>query len=237
MGASHHANGQRNLTRTFTALAQDAAKSNAGNLSLVVSSFGASYDCGMSEALSASDRPQLTMDTTNNTAATSGATVSTDLPVEDGAPWMKADFLLQAVTTPTLSYAMNTGTDVEIQLSNDADWRSKATKQLALLDMWSTFASTGTSGAYDLPSSLALVNGTTMHMRIRAVDSNDQWGPWDSTSFMLPTHNVVDNGDGTATMTFGPTDTGARIEFPSTLPSVRPAKRSRTATPPPSRPA
>ena len=52
-----------------------------------------------------------------------------------------------------------------------------------------------------------------MHMRIRAVDSNDQWGPWDSTSFMLPTHNVVDNGDGTATMTFGPTDTGLESNF------------------------
>ena len=143
--------GNGTLTLNVTALAQDAAKNNAGNLSLVVSSFGASYDCGMSEALSASERPQLTMDTTNNTAATSGATVSTDLPVEDGAPWMEADFLLQAVTTPTLSYDQNTGTDVEIQLSNDADWRSESDEAWHFSTLWSTFASTGTSGAYDLP--------------------------------------------------------------------------------------
>ena len=38
----------------------------------------------------------------------------------------ESDFLLQAVTTPTLSYDQNTGTDVEIQLSNDADWRSES---------------------------------------------------------------------------------------------------------------
>ncbi|RJU93432.1 MAG: hypothetical protein DWC03_04900 [Candidatus Poseidoniales archaeon] len=205
--------GNGTLTLNVTSLAQNAARSNAAYLSLVVASYGASYDCAMSEALSASDRPQLTMDTTNNTAATSGATVSTDLPVEDGAPWMEADFLLQAVTTPVLSYDFNTGADVEIQLSNDADWRSETDEAWHFSTLWSTFASTGTSGAYNLPSSLALENGTTMHMRVRAVDTNDQWGPWDSTSFLLPTHNVVDNGDGTATMTFGPTDTGLEQNF------------------------
>lgn len=205
--------GNGTLSLNVTTLAQNAARSNAGNLSLVVSSFGATYDCAMSEASNASNRPRLSMDTTNNTAATSGATVSTDLPVEDGAPWMKADFLLQPVTTPSLSYDLNTGTDVEIQLSNDAEWRSETDEAWHFSTLWSTFSSTGTSGVYNLPSSLALANGTTMHMRVRAVDSNDQWGAWDSTSFLLPTHNVVDNGDGTATMTFGPTDTGLEQNF------------------------
>ena len=97
---------------------------------------------------------------------------------------------------------------MEIQLSNEADWRSETDADWHFSTLWSTFASTGTSGSFNLPSTLALVNGTTMHMRIRAVDSGDQWGPWDSTSFLLPTLNVVDNGDGTASMTFGPTDTG-----------------------------
>ena len=205
--------GNGTLTLNVTSIAQQAARSNSAYLSIVVASHGATYDCGMSEAVSASNRPQLTMDTTNGTAATSGATVSTDLPVEDGAPWMLSDFLLQAVSTPTLSYDLNTGTDVEIQLSNDEDWRSETDEAWHFSTLWSTFASTGTTGAYNLPTSLALTNGTTMHMRVRAVDSNDQWGPWDSTSFLLPTHNVVDNGDGTATMTFGPTDTGLEHDF------------------------
>ena len=52
-----------------------------------------------------------------------------------------------------------------------------------------------------------------MHMRVRSIDANDQWGPWEQTSFLLPTLDVVDNGDGTATMTFSPTDTGLEHDF------------------------
>ncbi len=205
--------GNGTLTLNITSIAQQAARSNAPYLSVVVASFGAAYDCAMSEAVTAADRPELTLDTTSNTAATAGSIVSTDLPIDDGAPWMETSFLLQPVTTPTLSYAQNNGTDVEIQLSNDPEWRSQTDDEWHFSTLWSTFSSTGTSGAFNLPSSLALTNGTTMHMRVRSVDANDQWGPWDSTSFLLPTLNVVDNGDGTATMTFSPTDTGLEQDF------------------------
>ena len=205
--------GNGTLTLNVTSIAQEAARSNAAYVSVLVASFGETYDCAMSESIVAADRPLLTMDVTSGQSATSGATVSTDLPVEDGMPWMESSFLLQPVTTPTLAYEFNTGTDVEIQLSNEADWRSETDADWHFSTLWSTFASTGTSGSFNLPSTLALVNGTTMHMRIRAVDSGDQWGPWDSTSFLLPTLNVVDNGDGTASMTFGPTDTGLENNF------------------------
>ena len=205
--------GNGTLTLNVTSIAQQAARTNAAYLSVIVASFGATYDCSMSEDTVAANRPELTLDVSTGTAATIGATVSTDLPVDDGAPWMEADFLLQPVTTPTLSYAMNTGTDVEIQLSNAEDWRSSTDEAWHFSTLWSTFASTGTTGAYNLPSNLALTNGSTMHMRVRAVDSNDQWGAWDSTSFLLPNLNVVDNGDGTATMTLGPTDTGLEQDF------------------------
>ena len=110
--------GNGTLTLNVTSIAQQAARTNSAYLSVIVASFGATYDCSMSEDTVAANRPELTLDVSTGTAATSGATVSTDLPVDDGAPWMEADFLLQPVTTPTLSYAMNTGTDVEIQLSN-----------------------------------------------------------------------------------------------------------------------
>ncbi len=205
--------GNGTLSLNVTSIAQQSARSNLPYLSVVVSSFGASYDCGMSESLNPVERPRLLMDTTNGTAATSGATVSTALPVEDGEPWMKSDFLLQAVTTPLLSYDANTGTDVEIQLSNDEQWRSETDEDWHFSTLWSTFTSTGTTGSYVLPSSLSLSNGTTMHMRVRAVDTSGQWGPWETTSFLLPAHNVVDNGDGTATMTFGPTATGLEDDF------------------------
>ena len=205
--------GNGTLTLNVTSIAQQAARSNSAYLSVIVASFGATYDCSMSEDTVAANRPELTLDVSAGSAATSGATVSTDLPVDEGAPWMESDFLLQPVTTPALSYAMNSGTDVEIQLSNADDWRSATDEAWHFSTLWSTFASTGTSGAYNLPSNLALTNGTAMHMRVRAVDSNDQWGAWDSTSFLLPNLNVVDNGDGTATMTLGPTDTGLEQDF------------------------
>ena len=115
--------GNGTLTLNVTSLAQHAARSNAPYLSVILASYGAEYACAMSESIVAADRPTLNIDATTGTAASAGATVSTDLPVPDGAPWMEADFLLKPVTTPVLSYAMNNGTDVEIQLSNSAEWR------------------------------------------------------------------------------------------------------------------
>ena len=200
------------LSLNVTSLAQHAARSNASYLSIIVSSLGATYTCDLSETTTSGNEPSLVLDTTTGAAST-GASVEADLPIADGAPWMESDFLLKPVTTPRLSYANNSGQDVEIQLSNSEDWRSETDEDWHFSTLWDTFASTGTTGAFDVPSSLALVNGTTMQMRIRAVDSNGQWGSWDTTSFMLPTLNVVDNGDGTATITLEPADTGLEDDF------------------------
>ena len=200
------------LSLNVTSLAQAAARSNSNYLSVVVASFGAAYTCDLSESSTAANRPALVVDTSSGAASTGGS-VSPDLPVADGAPWMESDFLLTPVTTPTLSYASNTGQEVEMQLSNDATWRSSSDEAWHFSTLWSSFSTSGATGSYTLPSSLALVNGTTMHMRVRAMDSNDQWGAWDETSFLLPALDVVDNGDGTATMTISPTDTGLEHDF------------------------
>src|SRR5210317_1639244 len=200
------------LSLNVTSLAQSAARANSAYLSVIVASVGATYSCAMSEATATSSRPQLVLDTSTG-AATSGATVVPDLPVDDGMPWMESDFLLTPVTTPTLSYASNTGQDVEMQLSNDADWLSSTDAEWHFSTLWSSFTTSGTAGSYALPSSLALVNGTTMYMRVRAVDANDQWGDWEETSFLLPALDVVDNGDGTATLTLAPAATGLAEDF------------------------
>ena len=200
------------LSLNVTSLAQSAARSNSNYLSVIVASLGVDYTCQLSETMNTGDRPELVLDTSTG-AASSGATVSPDLPIDDGAPWMESDFLLKPVTTPTLSYAANTGQDVEMQLSNSADWRSPTDEQWHFSTLWSSFTTSGTTGSYALPTSLSLTNGTTMHMRVRAVDANDQWGAWEETSFLLPTLDVVDNGDGTATLTFSPTETGLEHDF------------------------
>jgi len=204
--------GNGTLSLNVTSLAQSAARSNSNYLSVIVASLGVDYTCQLSETMNAGDRPELVLDTSTG-AASSGATVSPDLPIDDGAPWMESDFLLKPVTTPTLSYASNTGQDVEMQLSNSPDWRSPTDEAWHFSTLWSTFSTSGSTGSYALPTSLAMANGTTMYLRVRAVDTNDQWGAWEETSFLLPTLDVVDNGDGTASITFSPTDTGLEQDF------------------------
>ena len=204
--------GNGTIALNVTAMAQSSALNNNGNLSVIVSSLGATYGCSLSESSIAADRPELVMDT-SSAAPNNVPTIETDLPIADGSPWMQSDFLLTPVTTPSLSFANNTGSDVEIQLSNSEDWRSTTDLDWIFSTFDTTFASTGTSGYYDLPNSVSLTNGTTMHMRVRSVDSTGQVGPWDETSFLLPSLDVYDNGDGTATMTLLPTDVGLEDNF------------------------
>ena len=142
----------------------------------ILASYGAEYACAMSESIVAADRPTLNIDATTGTAASAGATVSTDLPVPDGAPWMEADFLLKPVTTPVLSYAMNNGTDVEIQLSNSAEWRSSSDLAWHFSTLWSSFASTGTTGSYVLPRPWPWRTAPPCTC-VRSVDANDSGVP------------------------------------------------------------
>ena len=207
-----HVTGNGTVALNVTSIAQSAARNNLGNLSVIVSSLGALYECHLSETTSASNRPQLVLNTTSG-APNANPTVETDLPVPDGAPWMESDFLLTPVSTPSLSYDNNTGSDVEIQLSNSDDWRSATDQEWFFSTLSTTFGSTGTSGYYTLPSSLSLTNGSTMHMRVRSIDSTGQIGAWDVTSFLLPSLDVYDNADGTASMTFAPSSVGLSEDF------------------------
>ena len=162
--------GNGTIALNVTAMAQSSALNNNGNLSVIVSSLGATYGCSLSESSIAADRPELVMDT-SSAAPNNVPTIKTDLPITDGSPWMESDFILTPVTTPSLSFANNTGSDVEIQLSNSVDWRSTTDLDWVFSTFDTTFTSTGTSGYYDLPNSVSLTNGTTMHMRVRSVDS------------------------------------------------------------------
>ena len=204
--------GNGTVSLNVTSIAQTAARNNLGNLSVIVSSLGAEYECQLLETTSTSNRPQLILNTTSSTP-NAPPTIETALPIPDGAPWMESDFLLKPVTTPSLSYDNNSGSDVEIQLSNNEDWRSETDQDWVFSTLTTTFGATGTSGYYTIPSSLSLTNGSTMHMRVRSVDSTGQIGNWDVTSFKLPSLDVSDNGDGSATMTFSPSSVGLVEDF------------------------
>ena len=200
------------LSLNITSLAQQSAKANASVMSVIVASLGATYSCHMSETSVSGYAPIFVVNAAA-TPASAGASVEVDLPVENGEAWMESNFLLEAVTTPRLGYAMNTGQDVEMHLSSSPQWRSAADGDWHYSTLWDTFASTGVSGAYDVPSSDAFANGTEMFMRIRSVDSNGQWGAWSGAFFLLPNLNVTDNGDGTASMTIAHDDVGMMNHF------------------------
>ena len=204
--------GNGTLTLNVTSLAQQSAKANDDVMSVIVSSLGATYSCHLSETTVSGYAPVFVVNAAS-TPATAGGDVEADLPVENGAPWMESDFILKAVTTPRLSYSMNTGSDVEMHLSSSPDWRSADDDDWHYSTLWNTFTSTGASGAFDVPSSDAFTNGTEMFMRIRSVDSNGQWGAWSGAFFLLPNLSVTDNGDGTASMTIGADDVGMMDHF------------------------
>ena len=200
------------LTLNVTSLAQNSAKANQDMMSVIVSSLGATYSCHLSETTVSGYAPVFIVNAAS-TPASAGGEVEADLPVENGAPWMESDFILNAVSTPRLGYAMNTGSDVEIHLSSSPQWRSAADGDWHYSTLWNTFASTGTSGAFDIPASDAFSNGTEMYMRVRSVDSNGQWGGWSGAYFLLPNLNVTDNGDGTASMAVAFDDVGMMDDF------------------------
>ncbi len=71
-------------------------------------------------------------------------------------PWMEAISCSPRDHPHAQSYASNTGQDVEIQLSNSEDWRSSTDEAWHFSTLWSSFTTSGTTGSYALPSSLAL---------------------------------------------------------------------------------
>ncbi len=195
------------LSLNVTAMAQHAAKANNSYMSVIVASIGAGYTCQMSETTTSANAPVFTVNAAS-TPATAGGAVQPDLPVQNGAPWMTEDFLLTAVSTPRLSYSMNTGQDVEMHLSTSSDWLSEDDGDWHYSTLWDTFVSSGVSGAFDVPSTDAFTNGTEMYMRIRSIDSNGQWGNWSGAYFLLPDLDVTDNGDGTASLNLSAANVG-----------------------------
>jgi len=193
--------GSSNVQLNVTALAQRAVASSATALEILVSAHGSQYDCAMNETINAADRPSLRIDSSTTTAG-SGGLITPDF-VEDGAPLMSGDFYLSADLTPSMTWTGYSGIMVEAQLSlsdsfksdqDNYDWLYNSDTQS------SNFAFSGTTGSLDIPSSDAFQNGTYMHYRMRAMDSTGILSDWTSGHFFLPTHDIVANPDGTASL-------------------------------------
>mgnify|MGYP001353795483 FL=1 len=133
----------------------------------------------MSESLSTNSRPSLSV-THQNGSHTNGGTLNPNF-VEDGAALMDTtQFVLTAETNPEITWDSFTGIDAQVQLSlspqfkdgNDDTWYYNSD------DNSSMFTINTNSGSITIPTQDSLSNGTTIHYRIRSVDSTDSIGDW-----------------------------------------------------------
>ena len=206
---SASANGTFSLN--VTAHAQRAAANNNSELNLLVSGNGALYSCDMSESQALNNRPNLTMISTTSPAGNGGSMVSTF--AESGEPLMSGDFILTADRAPMITYDSLTGQAVEYQFSVDSTFKSELDLEWHYSNLWNTFTTTTTSGSYQIPVGEQFDNGSEVHYRYRSMDSTGTLSNWTAETFLLPTHDIVDNGDGTATINLDVNSLGLPYDF------------------------
>ena len=187
-----------------TAIAQDAVINNKSTFNILVAATGAPYSCHMSESLATNSRPSLSVSHQNG-SHTNGGTLNPNF-VEDGAALMDTtQFVLTAETNPEITWDAFTGTDAQVQLSlspefkdeNDDTWYYNSD------DNSSMFTINTNSGSITIPTQDSLNNGTTIHYRIRSVDSTDTIGEWEIGYFHLPYHDVtISDGYGQISIDF-----------------------------------
>ena len=183
-----------------TAIVQDAVVNNRSTFKFLLSAQGTAYECHLSESSDSASRPKLTIVHTSGSPG-SGGTLTPDF-VEDGTALMnESSFILMAAETPELSWNSLNGYHVQIQLSYVSSFNTDAddTWYYNTMDNSSLFTINGANGSMVLPSADKLSNSTSMYYRMRAIDSTDQIGSWNTGMFHLPGHDVTDNGDNTAT--------------------------------------
>ena len=191
-----------------TGIAQDAASTNQSSVSILVSAIGSEYECYLSDTMNPIERPELIL-VTSASAAGNGGSVTSDFAV-DGMALMTGDLILTADTTPTLSYTSLVGSHVEYQLSLDNEFKTTTDLEWHYSTIWNSFASTLTSGSFTIPTNQQFSNGTQVYYRVRSIDSTDTLSSWSATqNFLLPTHAVTDNGDGTASIEVDTDDLGS----------------------------
>ena len=168
----------------------------------------------MNETLNVADKPSLRIDS-SSTVSGSGGLITPNF-VADAAPLMTGDFLLTADLTPSMTWSGFSGTFAEVQLSLSEGFKDAQDNYAWLYNSdvhSSIFTLSGATGSLDIPSSDAFENGTYMHYRMRSMDSTGTLGSWETGSFFLPSHDVVDNGDGTASIAIDVDDLSSELSF------------------------
>ncbi|MDC0056064.1 DNRLRE domain-containing protein, partial [Deltaproteobacteria bacterium] len=176
------------------------------SMRFIVAGTDSQYECYTSDDSNTSLHPTLSIEFSNNTAASIGSI----LPnwIEDGTSLMTGDFILTADTTPTMTWTSLSGDAVLVQVSGSEKFRMESDfgSHWSSIDDPSMFTLAG-NGSMSINSSNALSNGSTVYYRMRAMNG-DQIGEWQNGWFNLPAHDITDNGDGTATISIDADDLG-----------------------------
>lgn len=206
--------GSSTVELNVTALTQSAVASSQSTLDLVISAHDAQYDCELNETLNTANKPTLIVDSSTTTAGSGG--LITPNFVADNAPLMSGDFILSADLNPSMTWNAYSGILAEVQVSLDSGFKSTQDNYNWVYNSdidTTAFSLAGTTGSLTIPQSDAFENGTYMHYRMRSMDSTGVLGSWSDGSFFLPEHNVIDNGDGTATIAVDINDLSTDLNF------------------------
>ena len=89
------------------------------------------------------------------------------------------------------------GNNAQVQLSTSDDFKSEIDDfwYYNTVDNSSLFTINSGNGEMTIPTGNELDNSTTMHYRMRAIDSSDTYGQWKTGYFHLPGHSVTEVGN------------------------------------------
>jgi len=186
------------VTINVTALAQQTLASHSAYMDVIVSLSGMGmFIFASSEHPTTTKRPSLSI-TYDTPPPSTGAAVSLATPA-DGFVSMQNSMLLNADTTPTMTWTNHNGSGVELQVSRSEDFRSENDSGW-LFNSWggSGFSLSGASGSFTVPSGSSLDEGMVGNWRMRSTQS-DQLSAWQYGYFLVPSHDVTNNANGSAT--------------------------------------
>mgnify|MGYP001177181361 FL=1 len=179
-----------------TAVVQDAVANSRSSIDLVLAATGTQYDCQMSETQNFGEWPYLQI--THQTGTHSnGGSLSPNF-VEDGAALMDdSQFVLSAATNPELSWEGLTGNHAQVQLSMSNNFFSNDDENwfYNTKDNSSIFTLNSGDGMMTIPAGDELSNSSTMHYRMRSIDSTETIGSWQTGYFHLPGHSITMDGN------------------------------------------
>ena len=186
-----------NLNVTY--LVQQDHLGGEGTFEFVISAVGGMTSCASETNPVSASYPEIVIEYSNSSHGTGGS-VSSDF-INDGEPIMMDDFILSADLNPTFSYSALVGDEVEFQFSVSDDFRTYEHPSRVYSTMNDPFIRTLDSGEYTIPSADRFSAGSKIFYRYRSIDNTSMLSDWNVGNFLLPNYTVVDNNDGTATIT------------------------------------